>query len=99
VGQDAWNVLPWLRLMRKDPGFVFPGASGHYRMDAAGRLQREPAWAVFVDGRPRKLPPPQAMAQAMQHLGPHLGPQPGSQPGPQAAGSAPVPQRNPASGE
>lgn len=56
VGQDAWNLLPWLNLMRKDPGFVFPGLSGRYRMDLSGRLQREPAWAVFVDGRPRPLP-------------------------------------------
>jgi outer membrane PBP1 activator LpoA protein len=59
VGQDAWNVLPWLRLMRKDPGFVFPGVSGNYRMDATGRLHRDPAWAVFANGRPRPLPPPQ----------------------------------------
>jgi hypothetical protein len=38
---------------------VFPGVSGNYRMDATGRLHRDPAWAVFANGRPRPLPPPQ----------------------------------------
>ena len=27
LGQDAWNLLPWLELMRKDPDFRFPGQS------------------------------------------------------------------------
>jgi outer membrane PBP1 activator LpoA protein len=34
LGQDAWNLLPWLELMRKDSDFVFTGRSGNYRMDA-----------------------------------------------------------------
>lgn len=58
VGQDAWNLLPWLGLMRKDPDFRFPGQSGEYRMAANGSLLREPAFAVFEDGVPRALPPP-----------------------------------------
>jgi outer membrane PBP1 activator LpoA protein len=57
LGQDAWNILPWLDLMRKDPDFGFPGQSGIYRMGPAGALQREPAWAVFSDGVPVALPP------------------------------------------
>jgi hypothetical protein len=58
LGQDAWNLLPWLELMRKDPDFVFPGQSGNYRMDRGGSLHREPAWAVFSGGLPVALPTP-----------------------------------------
>jgi len=99
VGQDAWNVLPWLRLMRKDPGFVFPGRSGDYRMDTTGRLRREPAWAVFADGRPRALPPPQAAPQTTPQPTPRPTPQPGQRAEPQIAGPAPALQRTPADSE
>jgi uncharacterized protein len=64
LGQDAWNILPWLDLMRKDADFAFPGQSGTYRMDRAGGLRREPAWAVFNDGLLAALPPPEAVAGA-----------------------------------
>lgn len=57
LGQDAWNILPWLELMRKDPDFAFTGQSGTYRVEPGGALQREPAWAVFSDGVPVALPP------------------------------------------
>jgi outer membrane PBP1 activator LpoA protein len=57
LGQDAWNILPWLELMCKDPDFGFPGQSGTYRMEPGGALQREPAWAVFSEGVPVALPP------------------------------------------
>lgn len=50
VGQDAWNIIPWLELMRKDPEFTFNGASGHYRLGQQGTLQRAPAWAEFRKG-------------------------------------------------
>jgi outer membrane PBP1 activator LpoA protein len=52
LGQDAWSMLTWLDLMRKDPHFVFPGQSGYYRISTAGRIEREPAWAEFELGRP-----------------------------------------------
>jgi outer membrane PBP1 activator LpoA protein len=55
LGQDAWNILSWLELMNKDPDFVFPGASGDYRMTTGGRLERGPAWAEFRAGRPEAL--------------------------------------------
>lgn len=58
IGQDAWNVLPWLDLMRRDGDFAFPGASGSYRMGPDGALIREPAWAEFRAGVPQPLPPP-----------------------------------------
>jgi hypothetical protein len=64
LGQDAWNLLPWLELMRKDPDFVFPGQSGNYRMDRSGGLHREPAWAVFSSGLPVALPAPAAALPA-----------------------------------
>jgi len=47
LGQDAWNILRWLDLMRKDPDFAFPGQSGTYRMTAGGNLERAPAWGEF----------------------------------------------------
>jgi outer membrane PBP1 activator LpoA protein len=62
IGQDAWNVLPWLDLMRSDGDFAFPGASGIYRMGRDGGLIREPAWAEFSGGVPRRLPSPAAPA-------------------------------------
>ena len=58
LGQDAWNMLTWLDLMRKDSDFVFPGQSGNYRVNLAGKLEREPAWAEFRLGRPMPLAAP-----------------------------------------
>lgn len=51
IGMDAWNILPWLDLMRKDPDFRFPGESGTYSI-AGGNLQREPVWGKFRGGVP-----------------------------------------------
>ena len=56
LGRDAWNILPWLGLMNTDPGFAFPGESGHYRAGLDGALLREPDWAEFRRGRPASLP-------------------------------------------
>ncbi len=59
LGQDAWNLLPWLSLMQKDPDFVFPGQSGYYhRSPQSEALQREPAWAEFKAGQPVPLTAP-----------------------------------------
>jgi outer membrane PBP1 activator LpoA protein len=58
LGQDAWNLLPWLPLMRKDSEFAFPGAIGDLHLAPDGRLLREPVWARFEEGRPTVLPPP-----------------------------------------
>jgi outer membrane PBP1 activator LpoA protein len=55
LGQDAWNILPWLELMQKDPEFNFPGQSGNYHSAHEGTLQRVPAWAEFSRGRPVAL--------------------------------------------
>lgn len=52
LGRDAWNLLPWLPLMRKDPDLVFPGSVGSLKLDRNGQLLREPAWARFSRGRP-----------------------------------------------
>jgi outer membrane PBP1 activator LpoA protein len=57
LGQDAWNMLPWLELMQKDPTFTFPGQSGYYRSDQGSNLLREPAWAEFSRGRPVAIEP------------------------------------------
>ena len=55
LGQDAWNLLPWLELIRKDPDFVFPGQSGNYRSSKNDTLLRQPAWAEFARGIPAPL--------------------------------------------
>jgi len=57
LGLDAWNILPWLDMMKRDPDFRFPGASGIYRSGSAGQLYREPAFALFIRGVPVPLNP------------------------------------------
>jgi hypothetical protein len=52
LGLDAWQVLPWLGLLRADRDLNFPGQTGFLRMLANGHLHREPAWAKFAAGRP-----------------------------------------------
>jgi len=52
LGQDAWNLLPWLPLMRKDPDLWFPGNVGALQLQVNGRLHRQPAWAQFSAGQP-----------------------------------------------
>lgn len=51
LGRDAWNVLPWLPLLQKDPDLWYPGDVGGLRMQANGHLERQPAWAQFSGGR------------------------------------------------
>ena len=58
LGRDAWDILPWLVLMEKDPEFRFNGQSGDYHDGDGATLEREPAWAVFRRGRPAPLPAP-----------------------------------------
>jgi outer membrane PBP1 activator LpoA protein len=52
LGRDAWSVLPWLPLMQKDPDLWFSGNVGQLRLQADGRLYRQPAWAQFSSGLP-----------------------------------------------
>lgn len=59
LGRDAWNLLPWLELMKRDPDFHFHGAAGDYRNGPDGRLLREPGFAVFVGGAPTPLKRPE----------------------------------------
>ncbi|HMB59174.1 MAG TPA: penicillin-binding protein activator, partial [Xanthomonadales bacterium] len=56
LGMDSWNLLPWLKLMKRDPDFDFPGASGYYSEGEAGNLDREPAFAIFKGGLPVPAP-------------------------------------------
>lgn len=53
LGQDSWHLLPWIPLMQKDPDLWYPGDLGPLRIQADGRIYREPAWAQFTSGRPR----------------------------------------------
>lgn len=57
LGRDAWDILPWLDLMSRNPGFAYPGAVGDLHLGTDGRLLREPVWAVFRRGRPIPLEP------------------------------------------
>jgi len=52
IGMDAWNILPWLKLMQSDPDFRFPGQAGTFSFSQTGNLQREPDWARFSRGIP-----------------------------------------------
>jgi outer membrane PBP1 activator LpoA protein len=52
LGQDAWQLLPWLPLMQEDPDLWFSGSIGALRMQADGHLERQPSWAQFSGGRP-----------------------------------------------
>ena len=52
LGQDAWRLLPWLPLMRKDQDLWYTGGVGSLRLQANGRLYREPVWAQISAGRP-----------------------------------------------
>jgi outer membrane PBP1 activator LpoA protein len=58
LGKDAWNVLPWLDLLQKDPDLIFAGAVGQLRLGDSGELEREPVWARFSRGRPVEYLPP-----------------------------------------
>ncbi|NOR20955.1 MAG: ABC transporter substrate-binding protein, partial [Xanthomonadales bacterium] len=53
LGQDSWRMLPWIPLLQKDPDLWYPGQIGSLRMQADGRVYREPGWAQFSAGRPR----------------------------------------------
>jgi len=56
LGNDAWNILPFLELMKKDPDFSFPGQSGNYKANPGGNLERSPTMAEFRYGIPETLP-------------------------------------------
>lgn len=57
LGRDTWNLLPWLKWMRSDPQFVYPGATGDLYALANGQIQREPFWLQFRSGKALALPP------------------------------------------
>ena len=52
LGEDAWRLIPWLPLLKKDTDLMFPGELGDLQLKADGRVNREPAWAQFNAGKP-----------------------------------------------
>lgn len=50
VGYDAWLLSGYLDRMASRPGTQLNGVTGVLQMDAAGNLQRKPAWAVWRGG-------------------------------------------------
>lgn len=65
LGMDAWQLLPWLPLMNKDPDLHFPGKVGDLSMGRKGQLLREPAWAKFSGGRVQPLTWPAAPGEGL----------------------------------
>lgn len=53
-GIDAYRVIPELGKLSSHV-IVFQGVTGDLRMNANGQIQRQPAWARFVDGTPGLL--------------------------------------------
>ena len=53
LGRDAWQLLPWLPLLQKDPELQFHGNTGNLSLQANGKLSRQHAWAQFSNGLPR----------------------------------------------
>lgn len=52
LGRDAWQLLPWLPLLAKDPDLEYHGNTGALKLQVDGHLSRQPAWAQFSAGRP-----------------------------------------------
>jgi len=52
LGQDAWQIIPWLPLLQKDPDLEYPGETGALHMQENGHLHRQPDWAQFSAGQP-----------------------------------------------
>jgi len=52
LGRDAWQILPWLPLLAKDPDLEYHGNTGALTLQTDGHLLRRPAWARFSAGRP-----------------------------------------------
>ena len=61
LGEDAWRLVPWLPLLKKDADLMFPGQLGDLQLKADGRLNREPAWAQFSGGIPKPYQWPDAL--------------------------------------
>ncbi|MFN9966432.1 MAG: penicillin-binding protein activator, partial [Lysobacteraceae bacterium] len=53
-GHDAWAVATYLDALRG--GATRRGATGDLGVDAAGVVERQPAWAVFRAGMPQPAP-------------------------------------------
>ncbi|MFA5530725.1 MAG: penicillin-binding protein activator [Thiohalomonadaceae bacterium] len=55
LGSDAYNVIPYLNLLKRYPEERFEGGTGALRVDEDNRVRRGIAWARFSAGRPRPL--------------------------------------------
>lgn len=49
-GMDAYALMPYLDYLHGHPGSYLAGATGQLTMDAAGQIQRTPAWVQFQGG-------------------------------------------------
>ena len=73
LGADAWDLIPWLALLQKDPDLAFPGAIGAIRLAADGNLIREPAWSVFSGGQATPARPRNAASSSPRVSGTSAG--------------------------
>lgn len=55
LGADAYNVLPYLTLLKRYPEERFEGGTGVLRVDENNRIRRSITWVRFNAGRPRPL--------------------------------------------
>lgn len=54
-GFDAWRLSAYADKLAQVPGASIDGATGTLKLDAAGNVQRTPAWSMFSGGVPVAL--------------------------------------------
>jgi outer membrane PBP1 activator LpoA protein len=64
MGFDAYRLIPLVANSVDPLNRPVPGLTGLLSMDAAQRIHRELYWAVFRNGEPRLLPPPEEQSEA-----------------------------------
>ncbi|WP_207062656.1 penicillin-binding protein activator [Motiliproteus sp. SC1-56] len=55
LGADAYRVAPYLNQLQALPDSYLQGQTGRLQVDPQGRLSRELDWALFRDGKVRRL--------------------------------------------
>jgi outer membrane PBP1 activator LpoA protein len=55
LGLDAYQLIPYLNLLQKNPFERFPGLTGNISLDENNRIHRESVWAKFAKGLPMML--------------------------------------------
>ena len=56
-GMDAYKIIPQLGRLRLQVGGTFEGETGQLSMNENGQIQRNLAWAKFIQGKPKFIDP------------------------------------------